>query len=150
MSTYRAIVAGLTGLAGMAGHETGDYSVQIDCDAQRKQKRTPEGRLSLARHGVTYGLAQLATKLATYRATGIRVPMTAVLAGQAVEVVLHIVIDDGRLLSWFADRTGKKAFHELNAGGINGRALMDQAWHKGLQIPAGALITAAVAARKAR
>jgi|GEM_PF-4986368 len=149
-TVYRAAVLGLTWLAGAAGHETGDYLVQLDCDAQRKQQRTPAGRRALARHAITYGLTQAATKAAAYRAAGLRVPVAVQAAGTAAEIVLHAVIDDGRLLRTFAEITGKPTFHDLAAAGVNGRALMDQAAHKGLQIPLGALITAALAARRGR
>lgn len=164
MSLYRVAVTGLTWLAGNAGHETGDYPVQRDQDARNKQchtrphtpldadderspaQRTRDGWRALATHAATYGAAQFATKLAAYRATGLRVPITAVVAGQVVEVVLHMAIDDGRLLLKLADATGKRRFHDLAAGGVNGRMLLDQALHKGVQIPAGALVTGAVAA----
>lgn len=149
-TVYRVAVLGLTWLAGSAGHETGDYLVQLDCDAQRKQQRTRQGRRSLARHAITYGLTQAATKAAAYRASGLRVPLAAQAAGTAVEIVAHAVIDDGRLLRRFAEVSGKLGFHDLNAGGINGRALMDQASHKGLQIPLGAVITAVLAVRWGR
>ncbi|WP_020421141.1 hypothetical protein [Amycolatopsis sp. ATCC 39116] len=141
----RAVVLAVTWLAGHAGHETGDYLVQSDHDAQHKQQRTPEGRRALARHAFTYGLTQAATKAAAYRAAGLRVPVRAQLAGFAVETAVHAIIDDGRLLRRFADKTGKLGFHDLNTGGINGRALMDQAGHKGLQVPLGAIITTLLA-----
>lgn len=47
-----------------------------------------------------------------------------------------------RLLRHFAAAVGKLPFHDLNADGVNGRMLLDQATHKGLQVPAGAMITA--------
>lgn len=149
-TVYRAAVLGLTWLAGAAGHETGDYLVQLDCDARRKQQRTPAGRRALARHAITYGLTQAMTKAAAYRAVGVRVPMGAQAAGSVAEIVLHAVIDDGRLLRTFAEVTGKLAFHDLAAAGVNGRALLDQAAHKGLQIPLGAVITTVLAARWGR
>jgi hypothetical protein len=53
------------------------------------------------------------------------------------EGVLHAVIDDGRPLARFADVSGKRGFHDLIAGGVNGWMLLDQAAHHQLQIPAG-------------
>lgn len=165
---YRVAVLGLTWLAGYAGHETGDYLVQLDADAQRKQghtrpdepgwlgdDRTPgqrvrDGHVSLTRHAITYGLTQAATKTAAYRATGVPVPLAAQLAGTATEVALHAVIDDGRLLRRYAQLVGKLPFHDLNAGGVNGRMLLDQAAHKGLQVPLGAIVTTVLAARMIR
>lgn len=144
---YRAMVLTLGWLASQAGHETGDYLVQRDCDAQRKQDRTAEGRRALAAHVVTYGITQAVVKAATFRTAGVQVPWRAVAAGQLVEMVLHAVIDDGRLLRWFAATAGKSAFHGLDAGGVNGRMLLDQATHRGLQVPAGALVTALLARR---
>lgn len=138
----RAVTLTVTWMAGIAGHEIGDYLIQLDTDARHKQRRTLTGRKALARHVVTYSIAQAAMKLLCLRATGHRLPVRAVLAGQVVEAVLHAVIDDGQLLRRYADLTGKSAFHDCAEGGINGRMLMDQACHRGLQIPAGALVTA--------
>lgn len=145
-SHYRTTVLVLSMLGSGAGHETGDYLVQSDCDAQRKQQRTPKGRRSLARHATTYAITQTATRAAFYRTAGIHVPVLAQLIGTVTEGALHAVIDDGRLLARFADLTGKRGFHDLAGHGINGRALMDQAAHRGGQIPVGAVVTTAVAA----
>jgi hypothetical protein len=143
----RATPLVVTWLAALAGHQVGDYLVQLDRDARRKQERTRVGRAALARHVVTYGLAQAAVKVAVLRAAGVRTPGRAVVGGQVVEVLLHAVIDDGRLLRWFAARTGRLAFHDLNVGGVNGRALLDQAAHRGVQVPVGALVTTWLAGR---
>ncbi|WP_431879192.1 hypothetical protein [Amycolatopsis sacchari] len=163
LADNRLAVLVLTWLAGHAGHETGDYLVQDDWAARNKQchtrpdqpidgnddrapsQRVRDGRRALARHAVTYGVAQAVTKALAYRAVGLRVPMRAQLAGVAVETTVHALIDDGRLLRTFAEITGKLAFHDLAAAGVNGRALMDQAGHKGLQIPLGAIVTTLLA-----
>jgi hypothetical protein len=129
----------------MAGHDVGDYLIQLDVDALAKHDHTRAGRRSLARHVVMYSAAQTAARWLCLRATGQRVPVRALLAGQVVEALLHAVIDDGRLLRRYADSTGKRAFHDCTSGGVNGRMLMDQACHRGLQIPAGALVTMLVA-----
>lgn len=152
MHNDNAAVLAVSWLGSSAGHETGDYLVQLDCDAQRKQQRTAEGRRALARHVLTYGLTQAVTRAFGYRLAGLRVPLAAQAAGTLAEVALHAAIDDGRALRAFAKTTGKLAFHDLAAGGINGRALMDQAAHKGLQLPLCAAVTTAVAAwqRRAR
>ena len=149
-SIYRTAALALSTLGSAAGHESGDYLVQSDCDAQRKQQRNPAGRLSLARHAATYALTQAATRAALYRTAGVRVPVLAQLAGAVVEGAVHAAIDDGRLLHRYAHAAGKGGFHDLNAGGINGRALMDQASHKGLQVPLGAIVTTLVATRRVR
>lgn len=206
--TSRAAVFAVSWIGGLSGHETGDYAVQRDCDAITKQARTadghstPEGRRALLIHGVTYGAAQLVSKRLAYRAAGQRVPLLADLAGTLVEIAVHIVVDDGRLLAAFANSTGKGRFHDLGAprpitgvvdldGDIHpvhlveteldaegrrapkveldergevvdavktwdnpspatGRALMDQATHKGLQLLLGAAVTTGVAAWLAR
>jgi hypothetical protein len=135
----------VTWLAGIAGHEVGDYLIQLDCDAQAKQHQTRAGRFALARHAITYAATQAAMKWIAYRATGVRVSGRALLAGTVVEGLLHAVIDDGRLLRRLADVTGKRAFHDLADHGVNGRMLMDQAVHKGVQIPVGAVVTVMVA-----
>jgi hypothetical protein len=137
----------VTWVAALAGHQVGDYLVQLDRDARRKQERTRVGRAALARHVVTYGLAQAAVKVGVLRAAGVRTPGRAVIGGQVVEVLLHAVIDDGRPLRWFAARTGRLAFHDLNVGGVNGRALLDQAAHQGVQVLVGALVTTWLAGR---
>lgn len=146
MSRDRSAVAALTALGALCGHHGGDYLVQVDCWAQAKQQRTPEGRRALAAHASTYALTQAVTKAVFYRTAGVRVPLLAQLAGAVVEGVLHAVIDDGRLLRRFADVTGKRRFHDLADHGVNGRMLLDQAAHQQLQIPAGVLVTVAVAA----
>lgn len=144
----RAVTLAVTWLAGHAGHEIGDYLVQLDCDAQAKQQHTWAGRFALARHAVTYAATQAVTKWLAYRLGGVRVPGRALLAGTVVEGLLHAAIDDGRLLRVFADATGKRRFHDLNAAGVNGRMLMDQAVHRGLQIPIGAVVTMLVAGER--
>ncbi len=143
---YRAAVFATTFAGSLGGHETGDYLVQRDCDAQRKQQGTAVGRRALAVHAASYAATQHLTKRLAYRAAGLRVPAVANLAGSLAEGLVHAAIDDGRVLRWFADVTGKRGFHDVAGNGINGRALMDQAAHKGLQIPVGAAVTAAVAA----
>ena len=52
MIGYRTAVLAVSWLGGSAGHETGDYLVQLDCDAVVKQEHTPQGRRALARHGL--------------------------------------------------------------------------------------------------
>ena len=138
----RSTVLAVTWLAGIAGHEVGDYLVQLDSDAQTKQHRTPSGRRALARHVATYALTQAAVKWLSLQVAGTRAPVRAVLAGQVVEALLHAVIDDGRLLRRYAVLVGKLPFHDCTSGGVNGRMLLDQACHRGLQLPAGALVTA--------
>lgn len=114
-SLYRAVVFGLTAIGGSAGHQGGDYPVQSDRCARFKQQRSASGRRALAVHGLTYGLTEFATKSVVYAAAGVRVPLWAQLAGQATEIVLHVAIDDGRLLRALAYGTGTGAFHELGA-----------------------------------
>jgi hypothetical protein len=147
---YRAAVLALSMLGSHAGHETGDYLVQRDCDAQAKQKPTPQGRRSLARHATTYAATQLATQrrdLPHCRGPRSR---TGPAGRGGHRRITHAVIDDGRLLARFAEATGKGRFHDLADHGVNGRALMDQAAHKGVQIPLGAVVTTAVAAALGR
>ena len=142
---HRAAVLAVAWLAGQAGHHVGDYLVQRDCDAQKKQQRGPEGRRALANHAISYGITEAVVRALAYRVAGLRVPARAQLAAAVVETIAHAAIDDGRLLKKFAHATGKGGFHDLAGHGINGRALMDQAAHTGLQVPAGAAITAALA-----
>ena len=76
-------------------------------------------------HAASYALTQAVTKAIFYRTAGVRVPVLAQVAGAVTEGVLHAVIDDGRLLKRFAEVTGKRGFHALTAGGVNGRMLLD-------------------------
>lgn len=145
MHHYRAAVLALSALGSFAGHESGDYLVQRDCDAQAKQHRTPQGRYSLVIHASSYAATQAVTRAGIYRMAGVRVPVLAQIAGAVTEGALHALVDDGRLLRVFADATGKRNFHDLAAHGVNGRMLMDQGVHKGIQIPLGAAVTTAVA-----
>lgn len=143
--TESPLVLVLSWLGGLAGHYSGDYLVQRDCDSQRKQERSPAGRRALLRHAVTYALSLSGTRAAAYRVAGTWVPLRAQLAAAVVEAVLHAVIDDGRLLRRYAELVGKTRFHDLTADGINGRSLLDQAVHLGVQLPIGAAVTATVA-----
>ena len=152
MMTERALrrttVLALTWLGGAAGHEAGDYLVQRDADAQSKQHCDQRGRRALFSHVASYAATQLVAKLAVCRAAGTDVPLRALVYGELAEAVLHGVIDDGRPLRRFAAATGKTGFHDLNTGGVCGRALMDQAAHKALQLPIGAIVTALAATRR--
>ena len=142
-TTDRASVTVLTALGSLLGHHGGDYLVQNDCMAAAKQQHTRAGRRALADHAASYGVTQALTRAALYRTAGVQVPLLAQLAGALTETLLHAVIDDGRLLRCFAERTGKTRFHALADHGINGRAFMDQAAHHQLQIPAGIVATVA-------
>jgi hypothetical protein len=161
---HRALVAALSALGGLLGHHGGDYLVQDDCMAYWKQNRDdqPRARRELALHASTYAATQAATRATFYRVAGVRVPLAAQLAGALVEAVLHAVIDDGRLLRAysrigaghrrFVDAQGRplgrqQRFHDEVPGG---RALMDQAVHHQLPIPAGVVTTVAVAGLLAR
>lgn len=146
----RAAVLAVSWLAGQAGHHAGDYLVQRDCDAQAKQQRTRAGRRALAAHAVSYGVTQAAVRALAYRVAGLDVPVRAQVAAAVVETAAHAAIDDGRALRAFAHSTGKGSFHDLAGNGINGKALMDQAAHQALQIPAGAMATAAMSGRRPR
>lgn len=157
----RAVLTVLIALGGLLGHHGGDYLVQDDCMARLKQQRTSHGRRELARHATSYALTQALTRVVFYRAAGVRVPLLAQLAGSVTEGLLHAVIDDGRLLRRLAlvgrgraryldiegrPRGRQEGFHGLADHGVNGRALMDQAMHQQVQIPAGTLVTLAVTA----
>lgn len=162
---YRAVVLGLTWIAGIAGHAGGDFLLQPDPDALHKQDhtrptvphspedtRTPcqrvrDGHKALTRHCVSYGLTQAAVKAAAYKVAGVRVPWYAQAAGALTEMVLHGVIDDGRLLRAFAYRIGKGKFHDLADAGVNGRMLLDQAAHAFVQQQLGAFVTTLLAGR---
>lgn len=196
LNVYRSTVTTVTALGSYAGHDGGDYCVQSDRCARIKQQQTPEGRKALLIHGATYAATQFVTKAAFYTIAGLRVPLVAQAAGTLTEAAVHVVIDDGRLLSKFAKVTGKCGFHQLgtprqlvgvvdasdgntetvqrvhlvsadahgnptperdehghlvSAGGHDnpnpsaGRALLDQAMHKWIQIPLGVAVTTTVA-----
>ena len=144
MTSHRTATATLTGIGSQLGHQGGDYLVQPDYCARNKQERSRRGRWALALHAASYAATQAVTKSALYAAAGHRVHPAAQLAGAVTEGVLHAAIDDGRALETFARRTGKHGFFQVNAGGINGRALMDQAAHQQVQIPAGIIVTTLV------
>ncbi|MDN5917829.1 MAG: DUF3307 domain-containing protein [Pseudonocardia sp.] len=143
----RAAVTVLTAIGAVLGHHGGDFLVQTDCMAAGKREHTPHGRRALARHAVSYAGAQAVTKAALYGASGVRVPVAAQLAGAVVEGVLHALIDDARLLQRLARSTGKARFHDVAPGG---RMHMDQAAHMQVQILAGTVTTALIAARRHR
>lgn len=174
-TTDRALVLALTMAGGWAGHHGGDYLWQTDRDACDKQlhnrdwldhvhvgeddKRTPaeldhDGKRALASHCIEYAVTQGLTKAVLYRAAGLRVPLSAQVAGAIVAAVLHGGVDDGRPLQSYAGRFNKVVFYKKADHGINGRALLDQAAHKSLGIPATAMFTtmlaAAIVKRRAR
>ncbi|OZM69915.1 hypothetical protein CFN78_28135 [Amycolatopsis antarctica] len=132
-----------------AGHEVGDFLEQPDAAARGKQLPGRVGRRALHRHVAGLTVCQLVMTAGAVRATGLRVPVHAVLAGQAVNSVTHWIIDRGPLLRWYADFSGKRGFHDAAAGGVNGRMLMDQACHKGV-LPVAAAVTALLARRAVR
>jgi hypothetical protein len=144
----RATVLILTWIGGSIGHEGADYLIQRDIDAQHKQHRNGRGRRALVNHVLSYGLTQAAAKEAMYRAAGVRVPYGAQLVGGLAEMLLHTLIDDGRLLHAYASTAGNRRFYDLAEHGVNGRMLMDQAAHKFCQLPLGAVITALLAVRR--
>lgn len=144
--TARALTLITSWIAGIAGHYTGDYLEQPDWCAQQKQHSGRTGWRALARHVAGYAACQTITRAVAYRTAGIRVPLTAQVGGALTDAVIHGVIDDGRALRRYAETNGKPAFHDLADHGINGRALMDQAAHLGIQIPLGAIVTTLVAA----
>ncbi len=121
----------LTWIGGEAGHEVGDYLVQLDRDAIRKKgwafpskpawrgdtrtacQRVRDGKTSLIRHVVTYAISQAATRYAIYRTAGIRPPTHGVVLACAAEAALHGVIDHGKALDRFIHATGKDRFAKL-------------------------------------
>jgi hypothetical protein len=120
--------------------------------AHWKQNRDDRARArrELALHASTYAATQAVTRATFYRTAGVRVPLAAQLAGALVEAVLHAVIGAGHRR--FVDDQGRnlgrqQRFHDDVPGG---RALMDQAVHHQLQIPAGVVTTVAVAGLLAR
>lgn len=114
-SLRRAVVFAVADAAGRAGHVVGDFLVQRDCYAQAKQRRTPEGRRALATHAATYALTEAAARSVAYRVTRARVPVKAQVLVALVEGSVHALIDDGRLLEWFAKMTEKWGFHQLGS-----------------------------------
>jgi hypothetical protein len=131
----------LTILGSLLGHHGGDYLAQNDDMAGNKQKHTHSGRKALAKHAASYTLVQALTKAVLYKTDGVKVSWKAQLAGALTEGLLHAVIDDGRLLRLFAEKTGKTSFHSLADHGVNGRMLMDQAMHHQIQMVLGAVVT---------
>jgi hypothetical protein len=154
---FRILIATIVG--GLVGHYVGDYLVQTDHDALRKHghvrpntpiddhdhrtpgQRTRDGWVSLTRHCVTYAMTQAGWKLAIYRVTHTKVPWEAQVLGAMVAALLHGVVDDTRLLTWYCVITKKLRFYKKADHGINGAALLDQGSHLGLSIPIAALFT---------
>lgn len=136
---YGAAVFAVVAVATAAGHEVGDYLEQSQDVSERKHSPGAEGRRALHRHIAGLTGVQLAFTVGALRACGLRVPLRAILAGQAINSVTHWLIDRGPFLRWWAAATGK-ADHEARSGfyyagdgtPMSGRALCDQAFHKGL------------------
>ncbi|MFJ5122356.1 hypothetical protein [Kitasatospora sp. NPDC088548] len=127
----------------------------------RTVKATTFGRLCAASRGLTYSAVQLAAGVAVTRAFGFRVPTRAWLAGTAITLATHTVIDRRRPLVAAAEALGKGAYLETatvvrapgkapDSGGP-GTALfeLDQSAYRVLGILAAA-VTAVVARRGAR
>lgn len=161
---YAIAVLALSLAGGLSGHYGGDYPLQGNKMACRKQQHTTldhvrydaddartreeqvrDAYVALATHCVTYALTQAVTKALLYRVAGLRVPFLAQLGGAFVSALLHGAVDDGRLLLRFSQVTNKLSFYNTTDHGVNGRQLLDQAFHKWLGVVITAMATTALA-----
>ncbi|MQS17596.1 hypothetical protein F7Q99_36775 [Streptomyces kaniharaensis] len=139
-----------------------DGTVATEADIADPHVRTVKagtlGWLCAARHGLTYSGVQLTAGVAVTRALGYRLPARAWLAGTAITLVTHTVIDRRRPLTAVARCLGKGGYLETATvvrtpgeapdHGGPGTALfeLDQAAHRALGVLA-AVVTAVVARR---
>ncbi|MFE0457781.1 hypothetical protein ACFW1A_00790 [Kitasatospora sp. NPDC058965] len=119
------------------------------------------GRLCAVRHSLTYSAVQLGAAVAVTRTLGFRVPARAWLAGTAVTLATHTLIDRRRPLIAAAEALGKGGYLEratvVRSAGKTpdpagpGTALfeLDQSAHRALGVLA-AVVTAVVARRTGR
>ncbi|MFG2844231.1 hypothetical protein ACGF12_13815 [Kitasatospora sp. NPDC048296] len=127
----------------------------------RTMSATTLGRISAARHVLCYGAVQTAATLTVTRALGFRPRPAALLAGAAINLGTHLIIDRRRPLLRLAVRVGKgdyvKACTVVRAegkaadSGGPGTALfeLDQALHRTIGLAAAA-VSAALAVRNTR
>ncbi|MFD5615840.1 hypothetical protein [Kitasatospora sp. NPDC127060] len=124
----------------------------------RTMSATRLGRISAARHVLCYGAVQTTATLAVTRALGFRPRPTALLAGAAINLGTHLIIDRRRPLLRLAARLGKGGYVNactvVRAEGKGadssgpGTALfeLDQALHRLIGLAAAA-VSAALAVR---
>ncbi len=70
------------------------------------------GRRAVAVHVASYTAVQLAATVGITRAFGYRVKPSALLAGAAINVGTHALIDRGAALEWLAKKAGKSGYLE--------------------------------------
>ncbi|MDO0939260.1 hypothetical protein QQY66_49040 [Streptomyces sp. DG2A-72] len=68
------------------------------------------GRRAVAVHVASYTGIQTGAAAALTRAFGRRVPVSALLAGAAINGLTHVVIDRGAAFLWLADKTRKRGY----------------------------------------
>lgn len=100
-------------------------------------KRAPKaslaggGRIACVSHVVTYTLTAVVALVLAYWRTGLHPSLGNVVAGLAVSAVTHYIADRRTPLRRIADTLGSGKFYRVNANGICGAYLLDQAWHVG-------------------
>lgn len=148
----RGTVFAVTAAALYAAHGVGDHWIQTDHQAGRKGDPGVAGALACAGHVAGYTAATTAAVVAVTRATGTRVPLRALLAGQMVIAASHYVMDRRPWGRAIMRRAGKGRFAELgtpregrddNPTLGTGAYALDQSWHLGWAAVA-ALVTAAL------
>ncbi len=135
-----ALTFAVTSAALYAGHQLGDHLLgQTDTQAAGKAAPGWAGRWALARHVVQYHLVLAGTLAIAVVVLHVPVTLTGLLAGGALSVVTHAVLDRRWPLIWLMEHTGSPSFAALRlpivdapaeAGWYPGRYSVDQACHQ--------------------
>lgn len=121
-------------------HMVADHWGQHDKQAANKGAEGRIGQLHCAIH-VAIHTAILAAALGfVWWDQALPINPLAFVAGLALNGATHYFADRRKPLRKLAEKTGQGKFYQLNAGGISGPYLLDQAWHIGWLLPVGAII----------
>lgn len=127
-------------VAYLAAHDVADHWAQTHHQALTKGAHGWTGRLACARHVTSYVATSLVAVTLVVAATGARVSLAWLAAGQAISALTHYWADRRTPLARLAELIGKGEFYRLgapregrndNPTPFTGAYALDQSWHKG-------------------
>lgn len=124
------------------GHMVGDHLAQTDSQANRKAGTGRPAVIAMLGHISAYGTCQIVALVALEVVTYLPISSGGLLAGMAVSLGTHAVIDRRAPVRWLLERTGSTQLAKLAGGGLNGMYLADQALHIGCVFAASLTVVA--------
>jgi hypothetical protein len=137
-----------------AAHQVGDHWVQTCRQAARKVSRDRAGRVACAGHVLTLTATKAAFLAATMAVTELRLVLSWVVVGLAVDAVSHYWADRRFTLAALAGRLGLADLYALGAPRAGrddnpslgtGAYALDQSWHVGWLFVTALIVAAGVA-----